>query len=455
MQKIILTAILLIFLATTWAQKLYSIRYTDDKDVAYDCFMVYFNPHNIYLRVRYQSDDSTFNVVHVDYSSVTGKMKNGKPYLIMKADPDTHTVMGDTNATAYYIPENFYWYPQEKNEKSRGPFLTRDVVGFTFNGSVDSYFPYKPDHLTEKDLLEYYQRDEGDFEDLKTMCGLDESQERWTPPAYKIKPTLHFIMVANTLEKKIGASCKTDVENLQDELEHITGSLGISFKPYIVDDKDFSKPALIKALSQVQPGPDDIIFFSYSGHGSRWADQKDSFPYMDLNIKQPTKTYTSYEEAQQEVLANSLTMTDLTNLIIDKPARLNIVLGDMCNKSNTAPGPRLVSTESYEMNWDRGVSDGLKVQDLLKLKALFMDTKGNVISVATRPDETAGGTTQMGGYFTKSFIESLETGTSFFNHANSSWQSIINETLKNAEIYKKKSNSPVPQTGLKHIYQKQ
>jgi Caspase domain len=455
MKRIFLLTIFTCILNSTFSQKLYSVAYTGDNDVEYDCFMVYFNPWNCYMRVRFQNPDSSFNVIHVEYTSVTGKSKNKESYLLMKNDTTpTRLIAGDSAAREAFIPENFVWFTSAKKSSEKGPWATRDIIEFTLNGRV-KYFPLKLNSITEADLLEFYPERDGDFEDIKVMCGLTENKDRFIPPLYQVKPVLHFIVAANTDEADIGESCRVDRDNLRKEMKAIADSLKIGFKPYVIDSKDFSRPKLLSKLNEVKPGSNDIVFFSYSGHGSRWDDQKDSFPYMALYIKEPFsrdwKTDAEFKTAMKAIVDNSMTVSELINIITQKSGRLKIILGDLCNDPIGANTPliRPVTNEDYDIG-NRNMKGLYTIKNLSKLNKLFMEAKGNVISVATKPMEKAGSTPKIGGYFTASFIEALQRETSFFV-SPVSWDNIIAKTIDNAIIYKKNSGSAVPQTGIRSI----
>ncbi|MES2772579.1 MAG: caspase family protein [Bacteroidota bacterium] len=452
MLRSFLVTVLLFFLYDAPAQKLYSLRYANGDSVVYECFMVYFSPTNCYMRIRFKNDDSTsaYNVVQVTYNSITGKTKQGEDYLCLKADPHPITVVGDTDITANFIPDSYIWFPKATTKK-QGPYLTRDMIDFTIIGAAPQYMQLNPRKLTEEDLLELYNEDESSLADMKAMCGLAEIGERYVPPINSI-PTIHFIMAANTLDPKIGVSCKKDMDKLLIELDSIASWLGLDFKSYLVYGNDFNRKNLLSRLNEVSAKKNDVVIFSYSGHGNRWADQKDTFPFMNLWVKSPyetqPRTQSEYQAILKQVSDNTMTIGEVFNIISKKRARLSIVLGDMCNTSNEAP--KQISDESYEIDFDRGLADLFKIRNLQKLGKLFLETKGNLIAVATKPNETAGGNNTMGGFFTSSFLDAVEYESSY-SSKSLSWNNIINETIKSAFFYKKKSGSMIPQTGIKSL----
>ncbi len=457
MKRIFLLAIFTCLLNNAFSQKLYSVAYTGDKDVEYDCFMVYFNPWNCYMRVRFQNPDSSFNVIHVEYTSVTGKTKNKESYLLMKNDTTpTRLIAGDSAAIDAFIPENFVWFTSAKRSSEKGPWATRDLIDFTLNGKV-KYFPLKLNGITEADLLEFYPERDGDFEDIKVMCGLAENKDRFIPPLYRVKPVLHFIMAANTDIDDIGQSCKLDRDKLKKEIKKIADSLKILFRPYEIDAKGFSRRKMLEELDRLKPGSNDIVFFSYSGHGTRWGDQKDPLPNMNLYVKEPFdrnwNTDAEFKEAMKAIVNNSMGMQELIDSITQKQGRLKIILGDLCNTilGDKTPPVRPMTREDYEIETGaRSSKETYERPNLSKLNKLFMETKGNVISVATKPNETAGSSEKLGGYFTISFIEALKKEVSFFE-SPVTWDNIIAKTIDDAKQYKINSGSRVLQTGIRSI----
>ncbi len=459
MKRIFLLAIFTFLINNVFSQKLYSVRYTGEHDEEYDCFMVYFNPWNCYLRVRYQNPDSSFNVIHVEYTSVTGKTKTGEPYLLMKNDTTpTRLIVGDSAARDAFIPENFVWFTSAKKSSEKGPWATRDLIDFTLNGKV-KYFPLilNNNSIKEADLLEFYPNRDGDFEDIKVMCGLAENTDRFIPPLYRVKPVLHFIMAANTDIEDIGISCRLDRDKLKKEIKKIADSLKILFKPYEIDSKGFSRRKMLEELDKLKPASNDIVFFSYSGHGTRWGDQKDSLPNMNLYINEPFdrnwNTDAEFKVAMKAIVNNSMSMKELIDSITIKQGRLKIILGDLCNTvlGDKTPPVRPMTREDYETeSGTRSIKGIYERPNLSKLNKLFMEAKGNVISVATKPNETAGSSEKLGGYFTISFIEALKKEVSFFE-SPVTWDNIITKTISDAKHYKENSGSKNPQTGIRSI----
>ncbi|MES2772581.1 MAG: caspase family protein [Bacteroidota bacterium] len=263
-------------------------------------------------------------------------------------------------------------------------------------------------------------------------------------------------MVANTGDKKIGPSCAKDEENLQKELTAVAGSVGITYKPYILNaasEKDFNKTKLMAMLNAVKTEPDDIILFSYSGHGARWDNQKDDYPFMELWVTTPfnpePKNNTEYEMIKRIVKENSVSLSEVYELLNKKGARLNIVLGDMCNTDVGAPRP--VSLENI-LSFGDALRSGTEIirRDPVKLRKLFIEASGNLISNASKPKEKASGNNTAGGYYTASFVEALRQAGSY-NQPSASWEKIIAQTIDQALIYRKNASPEEVQNGIRYV----
>jgi hypothetical protein len=222
--------------------------------------------------------------------------------------------------------------------------------------------------------------------------------------------TLHFVIVANTLDGTIGKSCVNDKDRLNYEFSSIADALQIGYKQYEVSGYDFNKENVTALLDKVNPSSNDIVFFIYRGHGFRWSNQTETWPRMDLR----TSFYTPITD---EV---SMNLNTVYNTIVAKGARLNIVLGDCCN---SVVGMSRATTNNF-LN-----PQGDNRPDISKLKKLFISARGNIISAAAKPGEEAW-VNELGGFYTTSFMQALKEQISFLYYQEPDWQKIINYTVE-------------------------
>jgi hypothetical protein len=215
------------------------------------------------------------------------------------------------------------------------------------------------------------------------------------------------------MDGTIGKSCVNDKDRLDFEFRNIADALKISYKEYEVSGYEFNKANVASLVSSINPGPNDIVFFIYRGHGFRWTDQKETWPRMDLR----TSFYTPITE---EV---SMNLNEVYTNIVGKGARLNIVLGDCCNST---VGISKMTTNNF-LN-----PQGDNQPDISKLKKLFISAKGNIISAASKPGEEAW-VNELGGFYTTSFMQALKEQISFLYYQEPDWQKIINNTIQLAK----------------------
>jgi hypothetical protein len=248
-------------------------------------------------------------------------------------------------------------------------------------------------------------------------------------PAQVVNSTLHLLLVTNTLISDIGPSCQVDKTNALNEFEIISGELGIPINKVVISDREFSKTSVRNALTNLNPKSNDIVVFIYSGHGYRWSNQNSKYPNIDLR-------YSNYQNVSENTSYN---LSDIYNTIIDKGARLNIVIGDCCNSdigiSNRNGEASLASRKQHQGRVD-------------KLRALFLESRGNLIAAAAKPYETSCGNSRDGGYFLTSFFAAISKETSRLNDNAPSWANIISHTINSANYKTLNLAGCDPQNGI-------
>ncbi len=190
----------------------------------------------------------------------------------------------------------------------------------------------------------------------------------------------------NTLDDRIGKTCKIDMDNFVEEL----GILG-SYIDYDVEYHKFvgeecSKPNLERILSSINCSNKDIIYFYYSGHGTHADGQKDRFPQMCLK-------YNVYQQS------NFVALRTVHEKLQSKPARLKVLMADCCN--NIVPGitPRALSKEGGNTE----ITDAAAGY----YKKLFLTKTGSVILTSSKLGQTSGCDEISGGTFSSSFWDVL------------------------------------------------
>lgn len=243
--------------------------------------------------------------------------------------------------------------------------------------------------------------------------------------------TLHLVVVANTNVSDIGASCKTDMDNVRQEFTAVSKVTGLKYKEHLVHEKNYNKAYAVKTIRGLKVNKSDVVVFVYTGHGFRFNDQKEYYPCIDL-------TSSSYDDVTKAYAS----MTDIYNEITKKGARLNIVLSDCCNT--------LLGTTTPMVNVNTLFSRANKNFDVEKIKKLFLGSEGNIWATAASPGE-ASWCGPRGGFFLMSFIESFRAQTSALSKTEPSWNTIVDNAITSA-LKKSKTNAGCKaQNGLQKV----
>jgi hypothetical protein len=419
-----LTLIFLLFfisIRSLVAQELYEIKFTDSEETAYKGLLVIFNENKMYMRVSYKEEE-IYKVVNVDYTSNHIQNADSSEYLVMiGANPRFITAAGKHP----YHPDNLIF-----NDVSDVPLIADDPNKPDEAVEVDAFRVLKKADITEKYLREFYNTAESDFKALKKMFGIEPPIV--ATPNKNTVATLHLVVIANTMISDIGAGCAVDQRNLEGEFKGIADALGISLKKYIVNGEAFIKNNVLTTLNGLTVGKNDIVISVYRGHGFRWANQTDEWPFLDIRTSQ----YTRLSES------TSISLSQIYTIIKSKGARLNLVLADCCNNAIGL---------SQNTNNNFLIMQNNNNYNIEKLRDLFINAKGNLLSCAASPGEYSWVNSANGGFYTVSFLQSLREEISYLRQDNADWRDLMDNTVKNAKAKTKSCSNCTPQNG-KYFY---
>jgi hypothetical protein len=400
------------------AQDIYEIKFTTD-DVEYKGLLVLFNESKMYMRVAYNTQN-VYKVVNVDYTSehVTD---DGEEFLVLMGSNPKFI----TGADEYgYNPDHLVFA-----DILETPFVIFDIEDPDNGVMADSFKPLKKGEVTDVYLRQFYRSQESDYFALRKIFGL----EKKIPPPITTKTvekpaTLHLVIVANTAIGDIGSGCAVDQRNLESEFSGITTALGIGYKEYLVNGNSFTKDNVYNTLNTLTPGKNDIVVCIYRGHGFRWSNQTETWPQLDIR----SSSYTRLSEN------TTISLSDMYNKVIGKGARLNIILADCCNNDI---GLSQVTSNNFL------VMQNNNNYDLAKLKSLFIESKGNLLSCAASPGEYSWVSSANGGFYTVSFLQALREEISYLRNDDADWTDITNNTITSARAKTKSCPNCTPQNG--------
>ena len=189
--------------------------------------------------------------------------------------------------------------------------------------------------------------------------------------------TLHAIFVIDTDDKNIGSMVARDLNIVGDEVQRIAQATGLTLNDRVYKGGDFTIENVKNAVNSMSAGPDDVIFFYYSGHGFRTPPKKSDWPYFYFHSER------------------AIDFGWVAETLANKGARLAISLVDACNN--------VVNVQVREEQKGMGVSADKAANGY---KELFLGYKGWVAGASSIPGETSTATGS-GSLFTISFLSAL------------------------------------------------
>lgn len=397
------------------AQSVYLFKYasrTATSETTYTAFFVQHDDGTGIMRVKYQSP--------VNGKEILLEMNVQEEYPILK-EGETETgklfyrsavpkIINGNNAAGYKPP--LVWFKKNPANQEYEPWgVTGGDVTDTIINPFSSVSLLENDGLKKDLVLEYFTKQDIFYKNLF------ETRTRDLSAAEK-NTKIILLVVANINEPEIGPSCLQDMNRTAETFTKIAEFLKIKLEYKTVSGKDYNKKNVEKEIANLNPLPNDIVIFYYTGHGFRKPKDNRRFPYIDLRSKQDN-TY----------MVNSLNIEDIYNSIKRKGARLNLVISDCCNTevsaSNSigAPIPR-----------KKGL---LMSYNLENCRALFLNPKPmSILATAADAGQKASSNNNFGGFFSFFFKASLENHLSFFKR-NVSWNGLLEDakkqTVKKAE----------------------
>lgn len=405
------------------SQSIYRLTYKlpgNDDPGTYDAFFVLYDNGSGFARVNYLSTDNN----HTD--TVQVEMKIEENYVLDKEG------MADSSKMVYEVKDPTFI--KGNKEKKFDPVF----VWFRNNTGSNLFEPWgvtvspgNADVLPDKFLmidtlssstisrglaLQYFNAKEKFFQNLfpRTTRGDD-----LTPDQRKMK--LFLLVVASTYDEDIGTSCLKDGRKAIDVFDSVAKVLKITGERKVFDsiygDK-FNKANVLIAIGKINPGPNDIVIFYYSGHGFSDAAQSDKlYPYLDLRDPRALNNKPAPNLREQ-----TLNMDSIYTMIKDKKARLNLVLSDCCNNEIFSkrivapPPPTRLFRGDLKWNYDN-------------VKALFLNERRSLMMTGASKYERAAGNNTFGGFFTHFFLTSMTTYLSLAN-INANWKKIVEDASK-------------------------
>ncbi len=392
----------------------------------YTAMLVRYGNGTGFMRVRYSNKANTEKfVVDMQFNEVEGRSKiDGLPHLTLqfKGENPKYIVNGSKEKQEIYNPD-VLWFKKESTDKNFKPWgVTSLNTDGTFEyGKILFVKVINTQDLTKAFVQNYFLPTESFYTNLFSPTNSNVSNTKLPvttntgsnpspPTTVAATPTkLHFVLVANTNDPRIGYSVQKDVVNITSQIKDVATFLNLPLNLVEISGTKFGKAGVETALNNLKPGTNDIVIFYYSGHGySNDRNANEQYPQFDLR-----------QSRFDDVLVATLNASEVLTKIKSKNARLNLVITDCCNSSLgllKPEGKNFALTTKSLMSWEKSYCYDL-----------FMKSKGTVIATAAKKGQYAYGNTDVGGYFTSNLIISMEKYLSKFQTSTPTWQEIIAE----------------------------
>lgn len=228
--------------------------------------------------------------------------------------------------------------------------------------------------------------------------------------------SFYAVLVADTKDPSLGASCEKDLEEMSGMLRNISKKIEYNYQELICNQDKFGKGGIQEAISKIQCKPEDIIFFYYTGHGINTSTEKSNFPILYLKDE-------------------NMELETVHRLLKNKKPRFCLTLGDCCN--NLFPGRRGMRSATPVL---KGIS---VTQDTKILRKLFVEANGDLLISSAKKGERATAHPNEGSFYSNTWMQAMAYAENHNTHV--SWETL----LADAENRLQESLKSLPDS-LKH-----
>ena len=239
--------------------------------------------------------------------------------------------------------------------------------------------------------------------------------------------TLHFIVFADTDDAKIGtANLKTYTYLTQNLAPAIAkqGRLTLSLSGFYGADCRLAN--LKSVLAPLKPGPDDVIFFYFAGHG--WNNRQNE--YTSLIFGNANTDRTTLE-------TNSVNLLDLYRQFMTYKARMTVVIGEACNKERSDSPVLLTSTRPVDIM-------APKPYDPQRFQQLFRTTRGGLLMGSSKRGQFSH-TDPKGGWMGVAWQNAIQEELSDDRKAHigsASWPVLIKRVVNETQSLSRQNGQP-------------
>ena len=255
----------------------FQYKFTGSPDTnAYHAFFVRYADGSGFMRVRFDPPGSTEPFV--------AEMQLWQmPVVLGPETLDSTKMRFDTTgaSTQIYgsrktvIPVPSFWFKRDHTSNSFefSGITARDSRGANMEASILDSEVYTAQTLDKETVSRFFGESEHFYLDGPDSRGL-------TPQEKKIR--LHLLVVANTNDPTVGKAAVLDMRRVIQTFDTITRFMQIRMDTIVISGKNYNKANVEKAIKVLNPDPNDIVVFYYTGHGFLKSEDRRDFPYIDL-----------------------------------------------------------------------------------------------------------------------------------------------------------------------------
>lgn len=230
--------------------------------------------------------------------------------------------------------------------------------------------------------------------------------------------TIHAILAGSTNVSDIGDGCQISINKMEQAFKYIEAQTGMAVEITTITGNNFTKNNIVRAVNNLNPKQDDVVFFFSTSHGFNYNDIPSEYAFISAH---PTKN----EMTRKELEAFGLSLEKEVYLPLRaKGARLTITLAEACNSVVDIPSP-----SSYQV---------MNVNIPARLKELFKESKGGVIASSSKIDQKSWTDDKDGGIYTNMFIEAMNTVIT--DSKKATWDEVMAKTNEFTRNYAAKEN---------------
>jgi hypothetical protein len=218
--------------------------------------------------------------------------------------------------------------------------------------------------------------------------------------------TIHLIAFGDTEDIKIGGGTKVSITFYDQLAQDVVKYAGFqNYNKQIFEGKDFSKQNLEQTLSSLAAKPEDVILFYTSCHG--YNDDTSPFPRLVMESRAPGTA------------ENSVNLSTIYDKLMQKNARLTIVLGEACNTlRDVRPEPGIARTATHP-------PVNVK-QDYYR--ELFRRSQMGIIACSSQKGQLSVSNKVEGGRFTQALFDVMGDYLSNNSMESPSWEKVLTNT---------------------------